>query len=51
MVFTKEADFEEALIDILTRKGWEKEVLKNCSEKDLLINWAKILFLRKGFAH
>lgn len=44
MVFTKEADFEEALIDILTRKGWEKEVLKNCSEKDLLINWAKILF-------
>ncbi len=44
MFFNKESDFEEALIHILTEKGWEKEVLKNYSEKDLLRNWADILF-------
>ena len=44
MIFNKEADFEEALIKILSEKGWEKEVLKNYSEKDLLRNWANILF-------
>lgn len=44
MVFHKEADFEAALIQILAEKGWEKEVLKNCTEKDLLQNWANILF-------
>ena len=44
MAFNKESDFEEALIKILSEKGWEKEVLKNYSEKDLLQNWADILF-------
>ena len=44
MIFNKESDFEEALIKILSEKGWEKEVLKNYSEKDLLKNWADILF-------
>lgn len=44
MVFNKESDFEEALIKILSEKGWEKEVLRNYSEKDLLQNWANILF-------
>lgn len=44
MIFNKESDFEEALIKILSEKGWEKEVLKNYSEKDLLRNWANILF-------
>ena len=44
MVFNKEADFEAALIKILSEKGWEKEVLKNYSEQDLLRNWANILF-------
>ena len=44
MVFNKESDFEEALIKILSEKGWEKEVLKNYSEQDLLRNWANILF-------
>ena len=44
MIFNKEADFEEALIKILSEKGWEKEVLKNYTEKDLLDNWANILF-------
>lgn len=44
MIFNKESDFEEALIKVLSEKGWEKEVLKNYSEKDLLKNWANILF-------
>lgn len=44
MVFNKESDFEETLIKILSEKGWEKEVLKNYSEEDLLRNWADILF-------
>lgn len=44
MVFNKESDFEEALIKILSENGWEKEVLVNYSEKDLLRNWADILF-------
>lgn len=44
MIFNREADFEEALIKILSEKGWEKEVLKNYSEKDLLRNWANILY-------
>lgn len=44
MIFNKEADFEEALIKILSEKGWEKEVLRNYSEKDLLRNWANILY-------
>ena len=35
MVFNKESDFEEALIKILSEKGWEKEVLKTYSEQDL----------------
>lgn len=44
MTFKKEADFEEAFIEILTKKGWEKEVLKYPTEEDLLKNWATILF-------
>jgi type I restriction enzyme, R subunit len=44
MTFTTEAAFEEALIQALSKKGWEKEVLKRPTEKDLLQNWANILF-------
>ena len=44
MIFNKESDFEAALIKILSEKGWEKEILKNYSEQDLLRNWANILF-------
>ena len=44
MIFNKEADFEADLIKILSEKGWEKNVLKNYSEEDLLQNWADILF-------
>ena len=29
MVFTSEAEFEQALIQVLTTKGWEKEILRN----------------------
>jgi len=44
MIFTKEIDFEEALIKILIQKGWEETLIKNPSEEDLLRNWADILF-------
>lgn len=44
MVFNKEADFEQALIELLKTKGWEDNVLKNYSEADLIRNWADILF-------
>jgi len=44
MTFTTEAEFEEALIQALSKKGWEKEVLRRPTEKDLLKNWANILF-------
>jgi type I restriction enzyme R subunit len=43
MTFTKESDFENALVEILSRKGWTS-VIRNPSEKDLLDNWAAILF-------
>lgn len=44
MTFAKESEFEEALICELKKKGWESEVLKNPTQKDLLQNWANILF-------
>lgn len=44
MTFQKEADFEEALIKVLADKGWEKEVIKNPTEQDLIRNWARILY-------
>lgn len=44
MTFQKEADFEDALIKVLADKGWEKEVIKNPTEQDLINNWAKILY-------
>lgn len=43
-VFTKEADFEEALIKVLVDKGWENKVLKNATEDELKKNWAQILY-------
>ena len=39
-----ELEFEEALIKVLKTKGWEEEVIKNPTEKDLIQNWANILF-------
>ena len=44
-MFNSEAEFEAALIKKLTDEcGWDKKVLRNCSEKDLIKNWADILF-------
>jgi type I restriction enzyme R subunit len=42
-VFTKESEFEQSLIEVLSRKGWEQQVIKNPTEKDLLNNWKEIL--------
>jgi type I restriction enzyme R subunit len=43
--FDDELKFEAALIELLhTRYGWEKEVLVNPTEEQLIANWAKILF-------
>lgn len=44
MAFNDELLFEKALIDLLTNNGWEKEILKNKTEDELIDNWAKILF-------
>ncbi|WP_419213450.1 type I restriction endonuclease subunit R [Maribacter sp. X9] len=44
MIFNNESDFEGAVIEALSHKGWESEVIKNPKEKDLLDNWANILF-------
>lgn len=44
MVFNKESDFENALIGVLSEKGWDKHVLKNYTEQQLIQNWADILF-------
>ena len=44
MIFSKEADFEEALIKVLVEHGWESTILKNPTEDDLLRNWANILY-------
>jgi len=44
MQFDKEKDFEEAVIKTLIDCGWESEVIRYPSEKDLIKNWADILF-------
>lgn len=44
MVFDDELKFEASLIEVLKSHGWESEVLKNKTEKELLNNWANILF-------
>ena len=36
--FATEAAFERAVIFELSQRGWESEVIKNPSEKDLLEN-------------
>jgi type I site-specific deoxyribonuclease, HsdR family len=44
MAFSVEADFEEALIKVLTENGWDGTILRNYTEQDLIRNWADILF-------
>lgn len=42
--FDKEDDFENAFITLLKGCGWEKEVIKYPTERDLIKNWANILY-------
>lgn len=44
MTFDDELEFEKNVIYLLTENGWEKNILKNKTEKDLIQNWADILF-------
>lgn len=44
MAFTKEADFEASMIQMLIKYGWEHKVLHNYTEQQLIKNWADILF-------
>ena len=41
--FVKESQFEQALVDLLPHHGWEKEVLVQPTEDDLIQNWANHL--------
>ncbi|MGN0228162.1 MAG: HsdR family type I site-specific deoxyribonuclease [Paludibacteraceae bacterium] len=43
-MFNNEKDFEIALCEMLSQKGWEHEVIMHPTEQDLLKNWANILF-------
>ena len=42
--FDKEIDFEVALCEVLKQHGWEKEVIMNPTEEELVDNWAKIIY-------
>lgn len=42
--FVKESQFEQALVDLLPHHGWEKDVLVQPTEEDLIRNWANILY-------
>jgi type I restriction enzyme R subunit len=45
MIFNRESEFEDALINALTTQyGWEPKVIKNPTEQELIANWAGILF-------
>lgn len=42
--FINELDFEKAIMGLLPHKGWETTILKNKTEKELIDNWASILY-------
>ena len=44
MTFDDEKVFEQAVINQLIESGWESKVLRYPTEKDLIDNWAQILF-------
>lgn len=44
MIFNNELEFEKALINVLRTKGWESKVIHNPTEKELIKNWADILY-------
>ena len=41
-----ESNFEADLVELLTKAGWEKEILKNKTVPELIDNWRNILFER-----
>ena len=43
-MYNDELQFEKDFIKALQENGWSSGVLKNPTEKDLLDNWAKILY-------
>ena len=44
IVFSNELDFEKEVIAKLINHGWDKNILRFKTEKDLLDNWAEILY-------
>ena len=48
MVFNKESEYENALVTILFDKGWERIILKNLTEQDLIDNWATAVGIPNG---
>ena len=43
--YDDELEFEHDLVSLLTiQKGWREGVLKNPTEKELIQNWANILY-------
>ena len=42
--FTREQDFEEALVRLLPQHGWEPHAIKNPTEEVLIKNWAAIIY-------
>jgi len=44
MLFDNELQFEKEVISLLTKYGWEKDLLLNPTEKDLIENWKRILY-------
>lgn len=44
MAFDNELNFENELVSVLAQYGWEKEVIRNPTEEDLILNWSHILF-------
>ena len=44
MIFTKESDFELALIQQLSNHGWEAEYIEYPTEEALVKNWADIIY-------
>ena len=43
-MFSDELSFEQALIDVLKNKGWSDKIIRYPTEKDLIQNWADILY-------
>ena len=43
-MYDSELKFEHDLIELLSKNGWSDKVLKNCTEQQLIDNWAHILY-------